>query len=110
MLMYIDPNTGEFLWRCPLCGESIRCRDQAEIDELEEEAACAGCRARALFESNPEMIGFAVDMWARLDSWPQSSTWMEAIPTTGISVLGADYHARDWGYPRRSAALGWTRG
>ncbi len=110
MLMYIDPNTGEFLWRCPLCGESIRCRDQSEIDELEEEAVCAGCRAKALFESNPEMIGFAVDMWARLDSWPQSSAWMEAIPASGISVLGAEYHARDWGYPRRTAGLSWTRG
>ena len=81
-----------------------------EIDELEEESLCAGCRARALFESNPEMIGFAVDMWARLDSWPQSSTWMEAIPASGISVLCAEYHARDWGYPRRPAALSWTRG
>ena len=110
MLMYIDPNTGEFLCRCPVCGESIRCRDQVEVDELEEEGACAGCRARALFESNPEMIGFAVDMWARLDSWPQSSIWMEAIPPTGISVLGAEYHDRDWGHPGRTAALSWTRG
>jgi DNA-directed RNA polymerase subunit RPC12/RpoP len=108
MLAYIDPQTGEFLWCCPLCWESIRCQDQSEIDQLEEEAACEGCRARELFESNPEMIGFAVDMWARTDSWPQSSTWMEAIPPSGISVLGVDYHACDLRYPRRTAVLSWT--
>ena len=110
MLTYIDPQTGEFLWRCPLCGESIRCQDQSQIVHLEYEAACKGCRARELFESSPEMIGFAVDMWARLDSWPQSSTWMEAIPLSGISVLGGDYHADGLRYPRRTAVLSWTAG
>jgi len=110
MLVYIDPQTGEFLWRCPLCGESIRCQDQFEIDQLESEAACEGCRARELFESNPEIIAFAVDMWARMDSWPQSSTWMEAIPPSGISVLGGDYHAEGLRYPRRTAVLSWTAG
>ena len=110
MLAYIDPHTGEFLWRCPLCGESIRCQDQSDIDQLEEEAACEGCRARALFESNPEMIGFAVDMWARLDTWPQSSTWMEAIPPSGISVLGGDYHAGGLRTRTRPALLSWTAG
>ena len=110
MLTYIDPQTGEFLWRCPFCGESIRCQDQSEIDQLESEAVCEGCRARELFESNPEMIAFAVDMWARMDSWPQSSTWMEAIPASGISVLGGDYHTGGLRYTRRTAALSWTTG
>ncbi len=110
MLCYIDPQTGEFLWRCPLCGESIRCQDQLELDTLEEEVACEGCRAREIFETNPEMIGFAVDMWARADSWPQSSSWMEAIPPSGISVLGDNYRASALRYPRRSSLLSWTAG
>ena len=107
MLTYIHPHTGEILWRCPHCGESIHCHDLTELDQLQDEAACEGCRARELFEQNPEMIGFAVDMWARLDSWPQSSIWMEAIPPSGISVLGADHGAFGLRHPRR-AALSWT--
>jgi hypothetical protein len=108
MLAYIDPQTGEYLWRCPVCGESIRCQDQLDLDQLKYEGACEGCRARELFENNPEMIGFAVDMWARLDSWPQSSTWMEAIPPSGISILGSDYHAGSLSYPRLTVVLSWT--
>ena len=110
MLSYIDPQTGEFIWRCPLCGESIRCQDQSQFDRLEKEGACEGCRAREIFESNPEMIGFAVDMWASADSWPQSSSWMEAIPPSGISVLGSDYRASTLHYPRRSSLLSWSAG
>lgn len=110
MVSYIDPQTGEFLWRCPLCGESLRFQDQSEIDQMEQEAACEGCCARELFERNPEMIGFAVDMWARSDSWPQSSSWMEAIPPSGISVLGDDYHACGMLYPIRAAAPSWPAG
>jgi DNA-directed RNA polymerase subunit RPC12/RpoP len=107
---YVHPLTGELLWRCPHCGHSIRCQNLTELDQLEDDAACEGCRARELFERNPEMIGFAVDMWARLDAWPQSSVWMEAIPLSGISVLGAGYHAIGLRYPNRTAALSWTAG
>jgi hypothetical protein len=110
MLCYIDPQTGEFIWRCPRCGEPIRCQDPAQIDRLEKEGACEGCRARDLFESTPEVIGFAVDLWARAGSWPQSSAWMEAIPPSGISVLGSDYHASGLRYSRRSSLLSWTTG
>jgi hypothetical protein len=110
MLCYIDPQTGEFLWRCPHCGESIHCQDQEQVDQLEEDAACGGCRAKELFASNPEIIGFAVELWARSDSWPQSSSWMEAIPPTGISVLGSDYHAAGLRYPGRAALSSWTAG
>jgi DNA-directed RNA polymerase subunit RPC12/RpoP len=109
MLVYIHPHTGEFLWRCPDCGESISCQDLTELDQLRDDGACEGCRARELFERNPEMIGFAVDMWARLDSWPQSSSWMEAIPPSGISVLGSDRGVFGLRDPRR-APLSWTAG
>lgn len=110
MLAYIDPQTGEFLWQCPLCGQSIRCQDPLQFDKLEQESTCEGCRARELFQSNPEVIGFAVDMWARSGKWPVSSCWMEAIPASGISVLGGDYHASALRYAGRAAILSWTAG
>jgi DNA-directed RNA polymerase subunit RPC12/RpoP len=110
MPSYIDPLTSEIVWSCPHCGESICCQDLLELDKLQKDGACEGCRARELFQSNPEMISFAVDMWARLDTWPRSSIWMEAIPPSGISVLGADYHAHGLQYPKRPALLSWTAG
>lgn len=110
MLSYIDPQTGEFLWQCPLCGQSIRCQDPLQFDQLEQESTCEGCRARDLFQSNPEVIGFAVKMWARSGRWPVSSSWMEAIPASGISVLGGDYPASALRNPRRAAILSWTAG
>ena len=110
MPSYIDPLTSEIVWICPHCGESIRCEDLLELDKLQKDSACEGCRARELFESNPEMISFAVDMWARSDTWPRSSIWMEAIPPSGISVLGAGYHARGLRYVKRPALLSWTAG
>lgn len=108
MLSYIDPHTGEFVWQCPHCGESIRSEDLPELENGQEDGACEGCLARELFEGNPEMISFAVDMWARSDSWPGSSVWMEAIPPSGISVLGADYHEHRLHLPRRRSLLSWT--
>ena len=106
MLSYIDPKKGEIVWCCPSCGESVRCEDLLELDRLQEGSACEGRRARELFENSPEMISFAVGMWARSDSWPQSSIWMEAIPPSGISVLGADYHSHGLRSPKRPALLG----
>lgn len=108
MPSYIDPRTGEFVWCCPLCGQPIRCQDPLQVDRLEQEAACESCRAKDLFRSNPEIIGFAVAMWARSNSWPPSSTWMEAIPPSGISILGDDYRVSTLRYPRRAALSSWT--
>jgi hypothetical protein len=85
MVYHIDPLTGEFLWRCPQCGEHIRFPSLRALYLAERAGGCQGCRARATFERNPGLIGLFLDFWARADAWPKSSSWMEAVP---IPVAG----------------------
>jgi hypothetical protein len=93
-MYHLHPETAEFLWRCPLCGQSLRFQTQAEVNLAEQAGACEGCRAKAMFKRTPEMIGLLVALWARSDAWPESVSWMEAIPASGISILGNAYQAR----------------
>ncbi len=79
MVYHIDPLTGEFLWRCPQCGEHIRFPNLRALYLAERAGGCQGCRAKATFERNPGLIGLFLDFWARTDAWPQSSSWLEAV-------------------------------
>ena len=93
MSKYLDPLTGDVLWRCPQCGESIRFRSELAVLQAERAGGCQGCRAKATFEGNPGLIGFFLDFWAGADAWPQSHSWMAAIPASGISIVGNAYPA-----------------
>jgi hypothetical protein len=93
-MYHLHPQTAEFLWCCPRCGQSLRFKSQMEVNFAEQAGACEGCRAKAMFERTPEMIALLVVLWARSDAWPQSISWMEAIPSSGISILGNAYQAR----------------
>jgi hypothetical protein len=78
----IDPRTGEFLWHCPQCKEYIRFYSLSAMELAERAGKCQGCRAKAAFEKNPELIGYFLYFWNRSNAWPQSHSWMEAIPIT----------------------------
>ena len=41
---------------------------------------CQGCRARISFIKNPELVGLFLDFWYRTGAFPQSTSWLEAIP------------------------------
>lgn len=92
MWNYLDPQTGEHIWRCPQCKASIRFHSELAVTQAEKAGGCHGCRARATFRKNPGLVGFFVDFWARADAWPQSNSWLEAIPAAGISIA-------DHGFP-----------
>jgi hypothetical protein len=79
MVYNIDPRTGELLWHCPKCGESIHFPNLQALHLAEQAGGCQGCRAKATFEHNPELIGLFLDFWVRTDAWPKSSSWIEAI-------------------------------
>ena len=93
MMYHLDPQTGEFLWRCPECGQSIHLQSQLAVCLAERAGRCQGCRAKVEFEQNPGLVGFFLDFWARADAWPQSDSWMEAIPAAGIPILASAYPA-----------------
>ena len=88
MTQIIHPHTGEYLWRCPECGETIRLSSQAAVCLAEQAGRCQGCRAKATFQLRPGLIGFFLDFWARADAWPQSDSWMAAVPMSGVSIVG----------------------
>lgn len=82
MYYAIDPKTGEFLWYCPQCKEYIRFPTLMAIRLAEQAGGCQGCRARATLKRNPGLISIFLYFWSRTNGWPQSSSWMEAIPVT----------------------------
>lgn len=90
----LDPQTGEYLWRCPECGEIIRLSGPMALCLVQRAGRCQGCRARATFKQNPGLVSFFLDFWARTDAWPQSDSWMAAIPNSGVPVLGNPYAAK----------------
>ncbi len=94
MIYNLDLQTGEYLWRCPQCGEHIRFPNLLALRLAERAGGCQGCRAKATFERNPGLIGLFLDFWARADAWPQSPSWMEAVPvpviTFYIQTLGEE--------------------
>jgi hypothetical protein len=91
MMYVLDPQTGHYLWRCPECGETIRLTSFSAICLVKRAGCCQGCRARATFERNPGLAGFFLDFWAGADAWPQSASWLEALPAAGVSILGNAY-------------------
>ncbi len=80
---WYDKVKNRFIAICPQCHGPIS-YDSLDIlyRELDSSDAkcCQGCRARTTFEGNPGLIGLFLDFWYRMDSFPQSSSWMEAIP------------------------------
>jgi hypothetical protein len=40
------------------------------------------------------LVGLYLDFWVRADAWPQSDSWLEAIPAAGISILGGAHAAQ----------------
>jgi hypothetical protein len=89
MMHILDPQTGEYRWRCPECGETIRFSSPTAVCLAERAGRCHGCRARVTF--NPGLIGFFLDFWARAEAWPQSDSWMDAMPATGVSIPSNHY-------------------
>jgi hypothetical protein len=45
-----------------------------------ERLRCQGCRAKISFERNPGVIGTVLDFWHKSGTFPQSPSWVEAIP------------------------------
>jgi hypothetical protein len=108
MMPILDPKAGGYLWRCPKCGETIRLSSQAAVCLAKRTGCCQGCRARVTFEQNPGLVGFFLDFWARTDAWPQSASWMDAIPTSGVSILGNSHSSIGMLRKRGSSAATWA--
>jgi hypothetical protein len=82
MVIYTDPQTGEYLWACPECGTFIRFHSLLAVQMAKQAGGCQGCRARIILSQTPVLINAFLDFWTRTGAWPQSPSWMEALPVT----------------------------
>ena len=88
-LNYLGPRTGKCLWRCPQCEELIRLESQLAVSQAERAGGCQGCRAKKTFQTKPGLISFYLDFWISTDAWPQSHSWIEALPVSGVAMIGS---------------------
>lgn len=82
MFYLTDPQTGYLVWCCPQCKALIHSFSPLPIRLAEQGGGCQGCRAQATLKQNPGLVSFFMDFWTRADAWPQSASWIEAIPVT----------------------------
>jgi hypothetical protein len=84
-----DTAEAKYVVLCPRCHNLISYDTLASLyHEMVscERRCCQGCRAKISFEHDPGLIGLFLDFWYRTGSFPQSSSWMEAIPQTPLNI------------------------
>jgi hypothetical protein len=81
--VWYDTREDQFRVLCPRCHCLVTC-DTIEIVYremvLSERKCCQGCRAKISFEKNPLLIGVFLDFWCRTGKFPESDSWIEAVP------------------------------
>ena len=91
-----DFQTGQYFALCPQCRERIT---YGTPDSLYRELisgdqkCCQGRRARNSFERNPALVGLFLDFWYLAGSFPQSTSWLEAIPQTHFILSAKEIRA-----------------
>jgi hypothetical protein len=84
-----DCQKHRYLALCPQCRRVIiYCAIPALYQDLvlSERQACQGCRAKITFERNPSMIGVFLHFWYTTATFPQSPSWLEAIPQCQCNI------------------------
>jgi hypothetical protein len=83
LAIWHDSERDQYLVLCPICHELILC-DTLDIVYQEmvwsERKCCQGCRAKVTFQEDPGLIGVFLDYWLRTGNFPESASWLEAIP------------------------------
>lgn len=70
----------EIIWRCPKCGVDVHFPNENASKLSEQAGGCQGCLAKETFERKPGMFFIVLEFWMRTNRWPESNSWMEAIP------------------------------
>jgi hypothetical protein len=81
--VWYDTRKSRYRVLCPQCGCLITCET---IEIVYREMAlsggkgCQGCRAKISLEKNPRVTGLFLDFWSRTGNFPESGSWLEAVP------------------------------
>lgn len=96
LALWCDRQENKYLVACPKCHrlinyDSLHALYLAMVDS--ERKCCQGCRAKVSFEHNPGLIGLYLDFWFRTGAWPQSPSWLEAIPPSRYNLWAKEIQA-----------------
>jgi hypothetical protein len=89
LAVWYDCQEDKYWVVCPKCQTLIACNS---IEVLYHEMVwgdrqcCQGCRARITFEKDPGLIGMLLDFWHRTGKFPESDSWIEAIPPAHLNL------------------------
>ena len=83
LAVWYDSQEDQYVVLCPKC-HGLIIYDKLGIVYremvLSERKCCQGCRAKISFEQDPGLIGVFLDFWHRTGNFPESASWLEAIP------------------------------
>ncbi len=85
-----------YLALCPSCHRLVayEAEDTLYLELVwSEYRCCQGCRARMSFADNPGLVGAVLDVWCSTGAYPQSASWVEAIPWYEYMARGKEIEA-----------------
>ncbi len=88
LAVWYDNMAGQYLVLCPKCHELIAYENLSSLQHelvLSIDKCCQGCRAKISFEKDPGLIGLFLGFWRRTGNFPQSTSWLDAIPPSILS-------------------------
>ncbi len=106
LAVWYDNVGSRYLVLCPKCHELIA---YGSLSSLHQELVssdgkcCQGCRARASFERNPGLIGLFLGFWHQTRNFPQSTTWLEAVPQPMLTLWAREIQSAFTSSPPQSA-------
>ena len=96
LAVWYDSQEDQYLALCPACHELITCDTPDHVYyELvwSRHKCCQGCRARLSFQQDPGLIGIFLDYWYRKGNFPESTSWLEAIPPEQFNLWAREIRA-----------------
>lgn len=91
-----DRQEERYLVLCPACHRLVAydAQDTLYIEMVwSEHRCCQGCRARISFADNPGLVGAVLEVWQATGTYPQSPSWIEAIPWYEYMARGKEIEA-----------------
>ena len=96
LAVWYDCQEDQYLVLCPACHELITC-DTLGIVYHEmvwsKRKCCQGCRAKITFQQDPGLIGLFLDYWYRTGNFPESASWLEAVPPEQFNLWAKEIRA-----------------
>ena len=97
---WYDREEDRYLVVCPACHRLIayEAQDTLYVEMVwSEHRCCQGCRARISFVDNPGLVGAVLEVWRSTGTYPQSASWVEAIPLVPVHGEGQGDRGRAGG-------------